>query len=186
MAASKIQQTGSGVESGIQTVTTTAAVIALGALTGAVLGRFAIKNLDGVNNLSVLPAVAGTDFITLLPGEMTQGRFAAAVTAPAVVVSGSNTGMISAVAVSTGGAGYTVAPTVALAGAGSGSGATFTVNLTTGAVSSVTVTNGGSGYPNSGVTATFTGGTFTTAATAGAVTVTASATVLMEYIVCEA
>jgi hypothetical protein len=37
------------------------------------------------------------------------------------------------------------------------------------------------------VTATFTGGTFTTAATAGAVTVTVpAATVLMEYIVCAA
>jgi hypothetical protein len=34
------------------------------------------------------------------------------------------------------------------------------------------VAAGGSGYPTSGVTATFTGGTFTTAATAGAVTVT--------------
>jgi hypothetical protein len=88
MAASKINQTGSGVSSGIQTVTTTAAVIALGALAGGTLGRFAIKNLDGTNNLSILPAVAGTAFLTLLPGEMAQGRFDAGVTAPAVVASG--------------------------------------------------------------------------------------------------
>ncbi|HEX3340606.1 MAG TPA: hypothetical protein VHT68_15715 [Pseudolabrys sp.] len=87
MAASKIQQTGSGVSSGIQSVTTTAAVIALGALAGGVLGRFSIKNLDGTNNLSVLPDVAGVAFITLLPGEMAQGRFDTGVTAPAVVSS---------------------------------------------------------------------------------------------------
>jgi hypothetical protein len=85
MAAAKIQQNGSGVESGIQTVTATAAPIALGALTGATLGRFAIKNLDGANNLSILPAVAGVAFLTLLPGEMAQGRFDPGVTAPAVV-----------------------------------------------------------------------------------------------------
>jgi hypothetical protein len=82
------------------------------------------------------------------------------------------TGPVTAVAVATGGTGYTVAPTVTLAGVGSGSGATFTVNLTGGVISSVTVNNGGSGYPSSGVTATFTGGTATTAGTAGAVTVT--------------
>lgn len=80
----KIQQTGSGVASGIQSVTATAAIIPIGALAGGVLGRFAIKNLDGTNNVSLLPAVAGTPFITLLPGEMAQGRFDPSVTAPAV------------------------------------------------------------------------------------------------------
>jgi hypothetical protein len=84
MGAAKISQNGNAVSSGIQTVTTTAAVIDIGALTGSVLGRFAIKNLDGTNNLSILPAVAGTAFVTLLPGEMAQGRFDGTVTAPAV------------------------------------------------------------------------------------------------------
>jgi hypothetical protein len=78
---------------------------------------------------------------------------------------------ITAIAVSAGGTGYTVGPTVTLTGTGSGSGATFTVNSTGGVVTSVTVNTGGSGYPASGVTATFTGGAFTTPATAGAVTV---------------
>jgi hypothetical protein len=181
----KINQIGNNVSSGIQIVTTTAAVINIGAVSGGALGRFAIKNLDGANDLSVLPALAGPAFLTLLPGEMAQGRFDASVTAPAVKTSAAAGSSITAIAVATGGAGYTVAPTVTLAGAGAGTGAAFTVNLTGGAVSSVTVTAGGSGYPSSGVTATFTGGTFTTAATAGAVTVTTPATtVLMEYIVC--
>jgi hypothetical protein len=83
----KISQTGNNVASGIQIVTTTAAVINIGAVAGGTLGRFAIKNLDGTNNLSVLPAVAGTAFLTLLPGEMAQGRFDPGVTAPAVVAS---------------------------------------------------------------------------------------------------
>jgi hypothetical protein len=83
----KINQTGNNVASGIQIVGTTAAVINIGAVAGGTLGRFAIKNLDGANNLSVLPAVAGTAFITLLPGEMCQGRFDTTVTAPAVLAS---------------------------------------------------------------------------------------------------
>jgi hypothetical protein len=68
-------------------VTATAAVIDIGALVGGVLGRFGIKNLDGTNNLEILPAVAGPAFLTLLPGEMAMGRFDAAVTAPAVQAS---------------------------------------------------------------------------------------------------
>jgi hypothetical protein len=83
IATTRINQTGSGVASGIQAVTATAAAIDIGALEGAALGRFAIKNLDGTNNLTILPAVAGAAFLTLLPGEMAQGRFASGVTAPA-------------------------------------------------------------------------------------------------------
>jgi hypothetical protein len=84
IAGVRISQAGSRVASGIEQVTTTAAIINLGALTGGVLGRYAIKNLDGTNNLSLLPTVAGAAFDTLLPGEMAMGRFDAAVTAPAV------------------------------------------------------------------------------------------------------
>jgi hypothetical protein len=84
VTALKINQTGSRVSSGIYTVTATAAVIPLGALGGGILGRYAIKNMDGANSLSVLPAVAGAPFDTLGPGEMSMGRFDVAVTAPAV------------------------------------------------------------------------------------------------------
>lgn len=80
-------------------------------------------------------------------------------------------GPITAIAVSAGGSGYTVAPTVSLSGVGAGTGATFTVNLVSGVVTSVTVTAGGHLYPISGVTATLTGGTGGSGATAGAVTV---------------
>ena len=52
-------------------------------------------------------------------------------------------GAITAVVVTSGGAGYTSAPTVAAA---DGSGATFTAIITDGRVSSVTVTAGGTGY----------------------------------------
>ena len=58
----------------------------------------------------------------------------------AVVNSG---GAITAVVVTSGGAGYTSAPSVAAA---DGSGATFTAIITDGRVSSVTVTAGGTGY----------------------------------------
>ena len=88
VAGAKIQQNGSLVASGVQSVTVTAAAIDVGALAGGALGRFAIKNLDGTNNLTIQTAVAsGVAFITLLPGEMAMGRFAAGVTAPAVVAS---------------------------------------------------------------------------------------------------
>jgi hypothetical protein len=50
-----------------------AAVINLGALTGGTLGRYAIKNLDGAANLSLLPAIGGQPIDTLLPGEMSMG-----------------------------------------------------------------------------------------------------------------
>jgi hypothetical protein len=87
ISSTKINQTGSAVASGIQSVTTSAAAIDIGALGAGALGRFAVKNLDGTNNLTVLSAIAGTAFLTLLPGEMAQGRFASAVTAPAVSAS---------------------------------------------------------------------------------------------------
>jgi hypothetical protein len=82
-AGMKINQTGSRVASGISTITTTAVAIDVTALGGGILGRFGIKNLDGSNSLSVLPAVAGAAFTTLLPGEMAMGRFDTGVTAPA-------------------------------------------------------------------------------------------------------
>lgn len=52
---------------------------------------------------------------------------------------------VSAIAVSSGGAGYTVAPTVTISGGG-GSGATATATVSGGVVTAITVTAGGKGY----------------------------------------
>ena len=54
-------------------------------------------------------------------------------------------GVITGVAVTNGGSGYTVAPTISFGG-DDGSGATATATIAGGAVTSITVTNGGSGY----------------------------------------
>jgi len=78
-------------------------------------------------------------------------------------------GAITAVAVSSGGSGYSGTPTVVITSSGGGSGATFTVTVVSNAITAVTVTNGGSGYKGT-VTAAFSGGGGT-GATAGAVTV---------------
>jgi|SRR5215471_16061762 len=85
VSAMRINQNSSAVASGVQNVGTSAAAIDIGTLAGSPLGRFAIKNLDGTNNLTIQASVAGTPFLTLLPGEMAMGRFDAGVTAPAVL-----------------------------------------------------------------------------------------------------
>lgn len=54
-------------------------------------------------------------------------------------------GVITAIAVSAGGTGYTVAPTVAITGGG-GSGATATATISGGAVTGIVITAGGTGY----------------------------------------
>lgn len=66
------------------------------------------------------------------------------------------TGVITALSIQDGGAGYTVAPTVSIVG-GNGTGAAATATVSGGAVTAINVTNGGSGY---GVAPTliFTGG----------------------------
>jgi fibronectin-binding autotransporter adhesin len=74
-----------------------------------------------------------------------------------------NGNKVTAIAVNTGGAGYTSAPTVAITGGG-GTGATATATIAGGAVTGFTVTNAGAGY-TSQPTVTLTGGGFTTAAT---------------------
>jgi hypothetical protein len=85
ISQTKINQTGSRAVSGVESATATVAAIPISGLGGGTLGRFAIKNLDGANNLSLLTALTtGVDMIDLLPGEMCQGRFGAGVTAPAV------------------------------------------------------------------------------------------------------
>lgn len=89
-AGSKINQTGSRVASGIGQATVTASAIDISALGGGVLGRFAIHNLDGTNNLILLTQVTtGIATQQLLPGEQAQGRYGTGVTAPAVQASAS-------------------------------------------------------------------------------------------------
>jgi hypothetical protein len=85
ISATKISQAGSRAVSGVQQAAITAAAIDISALGGGVLGRFAIRNLDGTNNLIVLTQVTtGVAFVSLLPGEMCQGRFGTGVTGPAI------------------------------------------------------------------------------------------------------
>lgn len=63
---------------------------------------------------------------------------------------------VTAIAIDTGGSGYTTAPAVAITG-NNGTGATATAILTGDAVTGITITNGGSGY-TSAPTVTLTGG----------------------------
>ncbi|SDB54427.1 Phage tail tube, TTP, lambda-like [Pseudomonas sp. NFACC13-1] len=65
-------------------------------------------------------------------------------------------GTVSSIEISSGGTGYTSAPTVALTGGG-GTGATATASISGGAVTGITITNPGSGY-TSVPTVAFTGG----------------------------
>jgi hypothetical protein len=85
---------------------------------------------------------------------------------------------VGAVAVTTGGSGYTSAPTVSFSGGG-GSGATATATIASGAVTAITVTASGSGY-TSAPTVAFSGGGGTGAAATATV---AAATVLIAGVV---
>ena len=85
--------------------------------------------------------------------------------AKAVIVDGA----VTAIAAGSGGTGYTVAPTVVITDdGGDGEGATAVVVLSGGAITGYTITDCGSGYVNPKVA--LQGGTFTTAASPGAVT----------------
>lgn len=83
--------------------------------------------------------------------------------APTVALGGG----VDAVSISSGGTGYTTAPTVALTG-GSGTGAAATATVAGGVVTSVTITNPGTGY-TSAPTVTFTGAGTGAAATSAIV-----------------
>jgi hypothetical protein len=71
--------------------------------------------------------------------------------------------VVGSVIVTTGGSGYTSAPTVAFSGGGGGTGATATATIANGAVTAVTITNPGSGY-TAAPTVAFSGGGGTGAA----------------------
>jgi hypothetical protein len=86
----------------------------------------------------------------------------------AVITATLSGGAITAVSVSSGGSGYTSAPTLSVSGSGGGTGATFTVTVTDGAVTAVAVATGGSGYKGT-ITATFSGGGGTGAAASATV-----------------
>ena len=203
----KINQIGSRVASGISTVSATASAIDVSALGGGVLGRYAIKNLDGNNNLAVLTAVAGTAFNTLNPGEMSEGRFHSGVTAPgALLIPWGTMGAVTAV-LATGGtltvatAYFYVVTGVNSAGAETVQSAEATTTPTTG---NQTITLSWAAVPGAvsyKVYRSNTTGSYLTPALAGnpatnnfsdnGVTLAAGAPpaapgVLMEYLICEA
>jgi len=83
-----------------------------------------------------------------LTGWEPTSRAGTVTTASSAAVAGAVTrvsGAVSAIAVTSGGAGYPEAPVVTITGGG-GTGATATAVLTNGVVTSITVTAGGSGY----------------------------------------
>jgi hypothetical protein len=82
------------------------------------------------------------------------------------------TDVVDTISVTTGGTGYTSAPTVTIT-AGGGTGAAATATLLNGAVTSITVTNGGSGY-TSAPTVTITGGGGTNASASATIKHTAA------------
>lgn len=79
----------------------------------------------------------------------------------------SQAGALSAISLTSGGTGYTSAPTVAITGGG-GTGATATATVSAGSVTGFTITNAGSGY-TSAPTIALTGGGGGTGAAATAV-----------------
>ena len=66
-------------------------------------------------------------------------------------------GVVTSIAVTSGGTGYTSAPTISFTGGGGGTGATATATISAGVVTSIAVTSGGTGY-TSAPTISFTGG----------------------------
>jgi hypothetical protein len=84
-------------------------------------------------------------------------------------------GAITAIAITSGGEGYTEAPTITItpAAGDTGTGATATATLTDGVVTAITIGEGGTGY-KALPTVSVSGGTPTTAAVLGAVTVGSS------------
>lgn len=95
---------------------------------GLTIARFAWVQDDGVTLLNAAPAAAA----------------GAGATGAATVADGA----VSAIAVSAGGAGYTVAPLVTLSGGG-GTGATAVAVVAGGAVTAINVVNPGTGYTTS-------------------------------------
>lgn len=84
------------------------------------------------------PITAGTEVgVTFTGGGGTGATGFAVVTA---------SGVISGITLTSGGAGYTAAPTVTISTGSAGSGATATATIANGVVNTVTITAGGSGY----------------------------------------
>jgi phage tail sheath protein FI len=128
----------------------------------------------GVGNISV--GTAGTGYVSTaaapavtIGAPNVAGGVQAAATA---VLSG---GAISAIALTSGGTGYTGTQVVTItpAAGDTGTGATATVTVVSGVITAITVDAGGTGYKAT-PTVTITGGANTTAAVVGAVTITSS------------
>lgn len=77
---------------------------------------------------------------------------------------------LATIPVSSGGAGYTSAPTVTITHSGDGFGAKATATISAGAVTAITVTDPGRGYDGGTITVALSGGGFSSAATPGTAT----------------
>ena len=207
ISSMRINQNGSRVASGISTVTTTAAAIDVSALGGGLLGCYAIKNLDGVNNLSILRALAQPAFDTLQPGEMSMGRFDSTVTAPAAqMLAWGTMGTVTAAVVAGGsltvGAFYYKVTAVNAAGSESATSAEATATTTTGNQTINLTWAAVAGAVSYKVYRSGTTGSYVTPALAGSPTTNSfsdtgvalgagappapTTSVLMEFLICEA
>lgn len=127
----------------------------------------ALGAIPGVASAQVLRidllTPANESSVTLSPGGI-QARATATI---------QQAGGISAIALASGGSGYTTAPTVTITGTGTNAAATATINTTSNTITGITVTNAGSGYVGT-PTVTISGGGGTGGA-AGNVTLTEGA-----------
>lgn len=126
-------------------------------------------------------ATARTGLYAALKAKATLGK------QPRVIITAGDTGSwiddgVVSISISSGGTGYTSAPTVAIAEVDGGTGATATATVTNGVVTAVTITNGGSGY--TAPTVTFSGGGGTGAAATANVGDVANAFVSALNVIC--
>jgi hypothetical protein len=143
-----------------------------------------VVRADTVNHRNAVATQSGTVTGVTIGG--TNSGYSSTAAAPTITVGAPNQeggtqavltavlsgGAITAIAVASGGSGYSGTVNVSIASSGGGSGFQGTVVLDAGAIDSVTVVQGGSGYKGT-VTASFSGGGGQ-GASAGAVTVAAS------------
>jgi FtsP/CotA-like multicopper oxidase with cupredoxin domain len=105
-----------------------------------------ITDLNPTDYFGTTPNYANSPLPTSDASVSITGGGGTGATADATVVNG----VITAIAVSAGGSGYTSAPSVAISG-GHGAGAVATASVTAGAVTAISVENGGAGYASGGI-----------------------------------
>jgi hypothetical protein len=146
----------------------------------ALLGATALLSTIGVAHAQTTVSLTAARQSALMPDGITVPMWGLTCNANTTFASAAATatvasGAVTAISISSGGAGYSTPPVVTITGGG-GSGATAVANLPPAPVASITVTAGGSGYTTA-PTVTLTGGgvalaTATAAVTGGAVSAT--------------